>query len=146
MSEPLHLPPPPDPRMLPVFATVTYGAAVIALWGFVSLALNVDAVAQSDAGPLLGPAMVLGACAVTFFALLRVRRRHSPTVPGLTAVASVYVVVLLIGAVGYAIVRADVAWLLLFVGSYALSPFVLGASLLSGVAVVAVWGLTRRRE
>jgi hypothetical protein len=139
-----QLPPQPDPRMLPLLATITYGAAVIALWGFVSLALDVDAIAQTDAGPLLGPAMVLGACVVTLVALLRVTRRHSPTGPALLAAASVYVVVLVIGAVGYAIIRADASWLVLFLGSYALSPFVLGAALLSGVAAVAVWAGTRR--
>jgi hypothetical protein len=144
MGDAPHLPPPPDPRMLPVLAAVTYAAAVIALWGFVSLALNVDAIAQRDAGPLLGPAMVLGAVVATFVALLRVGRRGSPTVAALVSAASVYVVMLGIGAVGYTMIRADVSWLVLFVGSYALSPFVLGAALLSGLAVVGVWAATRR--
>jgi hypothetical protein len=130
--------------MLPVLAAVTYTAAVIALFGFVSLALNVDAIAQRDAGPLLGPAMVLGAVVVTFVALLRVRARSAPTVASLVAAASVYVVMLAIGAIGYALIRADASWLVLFVGAYALSPFVLGAALLSGVAVVAVWAATRK--
>ena len=130
--------------MLPVLATVTYLAAVIALWGFLSLALNVDAVAQRDAGPLLGPAMVLAASLVTLAALLRVRNRRSPTVAALVAATSVYVVILAVGAVGYAIIRADVSWLVLFVGAYALSPFVLGAAALSGLAVVGVWAGTRR--
>ena len=130
--------------MLPVLATVTYGAAVIALWGFLSLALDVDAIAQRDAGPLLGPAMVLGAGVVTLVALLRVRRQKSPTVAGLSAAASVYIVVLVIGAVGYAAIRADVSWLVLFVGSYALSPFVLGAAVLSGLTVVGLWAVSRR--
>lgn len=143
MADP-QLPPPPDPRMLPVLAAVTYAAAVIALWGFVSLALNVDAIAQRDAGPLLGPTMVLGAVVVTFVAMLRVVRRGSPTGAALASAASVYVVMLGIGAVGYTIVRADVSWLVLFVGGYALSPFVLGAALLSGIGVVVVWAATRR--
>jgi hypothetical protein len=51
---------------------------------------------------------------------------------------------LAIGAVGYAFIRADVAWLVLFVGGYAFSPFVLGAALLSGLAVVGVWAATRK--
>jgi len=144
MGDERQLPPSPDPRMLPVLAAVTYTAAVIALWGFVSLALNVDAIAQRDAGPLLGPAMVLGAAVVTLVALLRVRSRRSPAGAGLAAAASVYVVMLAIGAVGYAIVRADVSWLVLFVGAYALSPFVLGAAVLSGLVVVGVWAVTRR--
>ena len=130
--------------MLPVLAAVTYAAAVIALWGFVSLALNVDAIAQRDAGPLLGPAMVLGAVVVTFVALLKVVRRGSPTGAALVSAASVYVVMLGIGAVGYTMIRADVSWLVLFIGGYALSPFVLGAALLSGITVVVVWAVTRR--
>ena len=138
------LPPPPDPRMLPVLATVTYAAAVIALWGFLSLGLDADAIAQRDAGPLLGPAMVLGACVVTLLALLKARGRSAPTVAGLAAAASVYVVMLAIGAVGYSLIRADVSWLVLFIGAYAPSPFVLGAALLSGIAVVVVWAATRR--
>ena len=144
MGDAPQLPPPPDPRMLPVLAAVTYAAAVIALWGFVSLALNVDAIAQRDAGPLLGPAMVLGAVVVTFVALLKVVRRGSPTGAALVSAASVYVVMLGIGAVGYTMIRADVSWLVLFVGGYALSPFVLGAALLSGITVVVVWAVTRR--
>ncbi|WP_411701116.1 DUF6121 family protein [Conyzicola sp.] len=144
MGDPPPLPPPPDPRMLPVFATVTYAASVIALWGFLSLGLDADAIAQRDAGPLLGPAMVLGACLVTLVALLRVRGRSAPTRAGLAAAASVYIVMLGIGAVGYSLIRADVSWLVLFVGAYGPSPFVLGAALLSGIAVVAVWAGTRR--
>ena len=144
MGDAPHLPPPPDPRMLPVLGAVTYAAAVIALWGFVSLALDADAIRQRDAGPLLGPAMVAGAVVVTFVALLRVRNRQAPTVAALVCAASVYVVMLAIGAVGYATIRADVSWLVLFVGGYALSPFVLGAALLGGLAVVAVWAATRR--
>jgi hypothetical protein len=143
MGDP-QLPPPPDPRMLPVLATVTYGASVIALWGFLSLGLDADAIAQRDAGPLLGPAMVLGACLVTLVALLKTSGRRSPAVAGLAAAASAYVAMLAIGAVGYSLIRADVSWLVLFVGAYAPSPFVLGAAALSGIAAVAVWAATRR--
>jgi len=138
------LPPPPDPRMLPLLATITYGAGVIALWGFVSLALDIDAVAQTDAGPLLGPAIVITACLITFAALLRVRNSRGPTVPALVAAASVYIGMLLVGAVGYTLVTADLSWFVLFVGAYAVSPFVIGAALLAAVDVLVVWALTRR--
>ena len=138
-----QLPPPPDPRMLPLLATITYGAGVIALWGFVSLALDVDAIAQTDAGPLLGPAIVLTACLITFAALLRVRQRSSPTGPALVAAASVYIGMLLVGAVGYTLVTADLSWFVLFIGAYATSPFVIGAALLAAVDVLVVWVLTR---
>ena len=138
-----RLPPPPDPRMLPLLATITYGAGVIALWGFVSLALDVDAIAQTDAGPLLGPAMVITACVITFAALLRVRNSTGPTVLALVAAASVYIGMLLVGAIGYTLVTADLSWFVLFVGSYALSPFVIAAALLAAADVLVVWALSR---
>ena len=143
MGDP-RLPPPPDPRMLPLLAAITYGAGVIALWGFVSLALDVDAIAQTDAGPLLGPAMVLAACLITFAALLRVSDRKSPTWPALVAAASVYIGMLLVGSVGYTLVTADLTWFVLFIGAYAISPFVIGAALLAALDVLVVWALTHR--
>ena len=143
MGDP-RLPPPPDPRMLPLLAAITYGAGVIALWGFVSLALDVDAIAQTDAGPLLGPAMVLAACLITFATLLRVSDRKSPTWPALVAAASVYIGMLLVGSVGYTLVTADLTWFVLFIGAYAISPFVIGAALLAALDVLVVWALTHR--
>jgi hypothetical protein len=130
--------------MLPVLATVTYGAAVIALFGFTSLLLDVDVIDQKDAGPLIGPIMVLASCVVVLLALLRVRGRASLVGPAAAAAASVYAVMLVVGAVAYATVRADLTWLVLFVGAYALSPFVWGPAVLAGVAVVVVWAGTRR--
>lgn len=145
MSTPETLPPPPNPRMLPVLATVTFGAAVIAAWGFTSLALGVDVISQKDAGPLLGPLMVLAACLVTFAALRRATERSTPAVHALAAAASVYISMLLIGAVVYATGRGDLSWIVLFIGGYALSAFVIVPALLAGLTVVAVWALSRPR-
>ena len=39
-----QLPPPSNPAMLPVLATVTYVAAVVALWGILSVALDRDVI------------------------------------------------------------------------------------------------------
>jgi uncharacterized membrane protein len=138
-------PPPADPRVLAILTTVTYGAAVIALWGFTSLALDVDAITQRDAGPLLGPAMVLAACVVTFVSVRRVLGRATPTGSAAIAAASAYVVVLAVGAIGYSVSRADLTWLVIFPGGYALSPFVLGAAMLSGITVLTAWAVTRPR-
>jgi hypothetical protein len=144
MSAPHNLPPTPDPRLIPVLAAVTWVAAVIALWGFTSLALDIDAIDQRDAGPLLGPAMVLGGCLVTLLAMLRARARRSAAGHAAAAAASVYACMLLVGAVGYALIRADLTWVVLFAGDYALSPFLIGPALLTGVGVFAVWALSRR--
>jgi hypothetical protein len=139
-----RLPPPADGRVLALLATITYGAAVIASWGFISLALDASPIAQSDAGPLLGPAMVLVACVVTFVAISTVRQRPSPLVAALVAAASVYIGMLLAGAIGYTLVTAQLPWLVLFVGSYATSPFIVAAAILSALDVLVVWAVTRR--
>jgi len=144
MAAPQNLPPPPDPRMLAVLATVTYAAAVIALWGFVSLALDVDVIDQADAGPLLGPAMVLASCVTTFVAIIRSSPRSTPGLHAALASASAYGAMLLVGSVGYLLIRGDLAWFALFIGAYALSPFVLGAALLAGGAVLGSWALAKR--
>jgi hypothetical protein len=139
-----RLPPPADSRVLALLATITYGAAVIASWGFISLALDANPIAQRDAGPLLGPVMVLAACIITFVAILRVRPRPSPLAPALGAAASVYIGMLLVGAMGYTLVTAQLPWAVLFVGGYVTSPFIAAAALLSALDVVVVWAVTRR--
>jgi hypothetical protein len=144
MAAPQNLPPPPDPRMLAVLATVTYAAAVIALWGFVSLALDVDVINQADAGPLLGPAMLAASCITTVVVLLRSGPRSTPGLHAALAAASAYGAMLLVGAVGYTLIRGDLAWFALFIGGYALSPFVLGAALLAGGVVLGAWALAKR--
>jgi hypothetical protein len=137
-------PPPPDPRLVPVLATVTWVAAVIALWGFTSLALDENPIEQDDAGPLLGPVMVAAGCIATLVAMLRARERPRGVGHAAAAAASVYTVMLVVGALGYTLVRADLTWLVIFVGAYALSPFVIGAAVLSAVGVYVVWAVSRR--
>ena len=136
MSEPQpHLPPPPNPALLPLLATVVYLAAVVALWGVVSLLLDRDVVDYPDAGPLLGPAMAAAAGLVTWAALWRTRRARSPW-PGATlAVLGALAGMLVVSALGYGLVAAP---------HFALSPFVLSAAALSGITVLAVWGIRAR--
>lgn len=143
--QPTQHPPPANPALLPVLATATYLAALIALWGFTSLILDRDVIVEPDAGPLLGPAMAVAACAVTWVAI--VRQRGAALGRALAAAASVYVVMLVVGAVGYMLTRGQLAWLVLFPGNHALSPFVIGAGLLSGVTVwsIAAFGRAGRR-
>lgn len=131
--------------MLPVLATVTYLAAVIALWGGLSLLLDRDPVDYRDAGPLLGPAMVAAACAVTWVALWRITHTRAWAWV-LVALAGSLVAMLLVGAAGYAITRSDAAWLLLAAGHFALSPFVLAAAVLSGVTTALVRLVPPSRE
>lgn len=114
---------------------VTYGAVLIAAWGFTSLAIDVDVITEKDAGPLLGPAIATGAIVVTWLWIVRRRQGAKAILSGLAAAASVLVVMLLVGGIGYMLTRGEVVWLLLFASKYATSPFVIIPALLAGVAV-----------
>ena len=132
---PPHLPPPPNPALLPVLAAVVYLAAVAALWGILSLALDRDVVDYPDAGPLLGPAMATAAGLVTWLALVRTRRSRSPWLGTAAAVLLSAAGMLVVAALGYGLVAAP---------HFAISPFVLAAAALSGITVLAVWGIRAR--
>lgn len=143
MDTPPPLPPPHNGRLLLiVLTTVTYLALVIALFGFVSLILDEDVIREGDAGPLLGPAMVAAACISTFVVLVRMPRRPSPFRAAFAAGASAYIVLLLVGSLGYAVSRGELIWVLLFAARYAGSPFLIGAAVLSVAVVVGFWALS----
>ena len=135
MSGPPPLPPPPNPALLPVFATVVYVAAVVALWGTLSLLLDRDVVDYPDAGPLLGPGMVVAAGAVTLLVTARTLRARTSWAGTVAAVLLSLAGMLVVAAVGYGP---------LAVAHFALSPFVLAAAALSGIAVLAVRGIRAR--
>jgi hypothetical protein len=127
-----------------VLVAVSYVAFLIALWGMLSLLLDRDAITEADAGPLLGPAMAVSASGVVAVALWGLARRRHPvsTAVGTTAVA--YLVMLVVGTVAYWFAHPDPMLFLLFPARYALSPFVIGAALLGGLAVVFLWVVTVR--
>ena len=137
---------PNDPRLLPVLVAVGYVATLIAVWGFTSLLLDADVITEPDAGPLLGPAMAVTAGVVVSLSLWRLRKRTTLLSPTVATAASVYVLMLLVGAVGYSSTRGELTWLVLFTARYALSPFVVGAALLAGLSVVFLWAVTIRER
>lgn len=137
-------PPPPDPRLVPVLVAISYLAVVIALWGVLSLALDRDAIEEADAGPILGPSMAAAGFVVASLGLWTLRRRRTLLGPTLAAAASVYIAMLLVGAIGYAVTRGETVWLLLFPARYATSPFIVGAALLAGLSIVFLWVATVR--
>jgi len=137
---------PNDPRLLPVLVSVGYVATVIAVWGFTSLLLDRDIITEADAGPLLGPAMAVTAAAVVSFSLWRLRKRTTLLAPTVATAASVYVLMLLVGAVGYSVTQGSFTWLVLFTARYAVSPFIVGAALLAGLSVVFLWAVTIRER
>jgi hypothetical protein len=141
MSEPERRATPPPDRVLPVLGTVAYVAVVIAAWGFTSLFLGRDVIEEADAGPLLGPAMVLAACVTTAGFLLRMPRTARPWRSAAAAAASAYVISLVVGGIGMAITRGSLLWVVLFGGRHAGSPFVLELAVLAGATVAGYAGL-----
>jgi hypothetical protein len=138
MSErPPQLPPPTNPALLPVLAAVVYVAAVVALWGVLSLLLDREVVDYPDAGPLLGPAMATAAGLVTWLTLLRTRRSRSPWPGTIAAVLLAAIAMFVVAAVGYGPVA---------VPHFVISPFLWGAAVLSGVTVLGTWAIHPRRR
>jgi hypothetical protein len=128
---------PVNAPLLAAFTAAGWAAVVVAAFGILSLLLDLDVIPQSDAGPLLGPAMVVGAAVVLALLVIRIIRTEQPA--GLSfvgATAAVYLALLVLGAIGYTLLRAEVIWLLVFPLTYAVSPFIVAAALLAGIAAL----------
>lgn len=121
-----------------------YLAALIALWGILSVIVDRDVVDYPDAGPLLGPAMATAACLVTF-ALVR-RATIAPRPWQLVVGAAVWTpaAMLLVAAIGYSVTRGDFSWMPAVAVHFALAPFVPGAAVLSSLVVAASRAVARR--
>jgi len=131
--------------MLPVLATATYLASLIALWGFTSLVLDEDVITDPDAGVLLGPSMAAAATLVVLAALWRLRARPAAGWTAVAASTGVYGAMLIVGLAGRTLATGTPAAGLVFAARYATSPFVVLPALAAGVTVVAVWAATRER-
>jgi hypothetical protein len=131
--------------LVATMTSVLFVALVIAVTGFESLLANVEVIAQSDATPYLGPAMVVGGAVVVLFATALGVRDGNPGVTGLVAAATAYLVMLGIGAVGYTLIRQDAAQLLVFPAGYALGPFVVSSVVVALLCVVGGIALARHQ-
>ena len=131
--------------LVATMTSVLFVALVIAVTGFESLLANVEVIAQTDATPYLGPAMVVGGAVVVLFATALGIRDGNPGVTGLVAAATAYLVMLGIGAVGYALIRHDVTQLLVFPAGYALGPFVVSSVVVALLCVVGGIALARHQ-
>lgn len=134
---------PPNRATVPIFATAAYLAGLIALWGFTSLILDRDVIDYPDAGLFLGPSMAATACVIVFVGVWRVRRSPTPLLYGALIAVLAYAVILMIGAIGYSVIRANFGVIPAAALHFGISPFMIGAALLCGV-VVAAAGLATR--
>jgi hypothetical protein len=142
------------PYTLAIFATVLYFALVVCAFGFVSLLTDTDVVTQSDAGPLVGPIATASAVATVLLYLLGIGRRYERDLHEAVA-ASIgdpvrlplgrsiligivsYVVYVLVGAIAYSIVTAEVFSVVLFAAGAALSGFAIAVGVLAAAISVA---------
>jgi hypothetical protein len=125
-------------RLLAALTAAAWCALVVAAFGVLSLVLDLEVIPQSDAGPLLGPVMVLVAGLVLGLLVLRIVRTAQPAwLTFVAAAAGVFLTLLFSGGILYAFVRAEPVWLLVFPLSEAISPFIVVAALLAGAAAVA---------
>ncbi len=140
----------PLPARLAVLAALTSGAwvaVVIAAWGLLSLLLDADVIREPDAGPFLGPAMVAVAAVALLFLLLRiVRTDERPAVAFFGTAAAVFLVLLIVGGMGYTLIRGELFWLLAFPLEYAPSPFIVVAALLAGAAALIARSIGRAEK
>ena len=128
---------------LAVFATVGYLAALIALWGILSVIFDQDVVDYPDAGPLLGPAMAVAACLVTFASVRRAAGSVNPSAQLVGSAILTAAVVILVAAIGYGVTRGDLAWIPAAAIHFAIGPFVPGAAILSSLVVAAAWAVPK---
>ncbi|CAN5561914.1 hypothetical protein BH10ACT7_BH10ACT7_13940 [soil metagenome] len=137
---PVRLPPPPNRALLPVLAAVTLVALIVGAWGVLSLVLDRDVIDYPDAGPLLGPAMVVAAAVVTWLVAWRARTGWSMSI----AVFASYLVLILVGTIGYTLTTGDVSGMPAVAAHFAINPFVAAATVLSGLVVLSVRALETR--
>jgi hypothetical protein len=130
----------PSPRSAPLFAVLAAGlylAFVVAYWGVLGLVLDREVIDYSDAGPLLGPAMVIAGCIVVALSTHRARSWLS----AFPALAVCFVVMVLVGAIGYFVTRGEASWLVTAAVHFAISPFVAGAAVLAALVVAGAAAL-----
>ncbi len=132
--------------------TVLYGAILLAVDGILSLIVDRDVIAESDAGPLVGPIMAVVALAIVFVSVLGGLRPTSgrPVIPlarAVTTAALVYLLGPLAGAIVYTAGQDQLLTGLLFFARYLASPFVIASALLAllPILLLPLIGVARSR-
>ena len=139
---PLHpLSSSPDRRESPliaILAALAYPAFVVALWGITSLVLDREVIDYPDAGPLLGPLVVVVGAVVTAGGLWRSwRGARSPLLAPASGLIA-YLAMVVAAGLGYLAGGTRAAAGLEVLAHFALSPFIVGAAVISGVTVLLV--------
>lgn len=132
------------------FGMVIFGALLVAVDGVLSLSLDIDVISETDAGPLVGPLMALGALVIVFCCLVFAMKplEGRSRIPIATSVVSAILIYLLcpfIGAVAYWLGKHEIAAGTIFYSKYLTSPFVIASALLALLVILVLPPLARAR-
>ncbi|WP_308467473.1 DUF6121 family protein [Rathayibacter soli] len=124
------------------FATMFYGALVVAAFGMISLLLDRDVITDPSAGPLVGPVMTVVAVGIVLAVLLNIglrvredRQRIALGAALLTGLAS-YFFFGVAGALLIGIGSGDPIAFLTFLALQLVSPFAIAAGVLAFVVTI----------
>lgn len=116
-----------------LFVTILWAAVVFAVDGIIAIVLDRDPI-QAGIGPYYAIVALLLAAVVTWWSVATVLASDSPWLSALASTALVYLVLVVTAApIGLGLMAEQAA-----------SPFVIAASLLSGLTVVFAWSVLRR--
>ena len=126
-----------------VFAAVLYAALIVAAFGLISLATNLDVINEPDAGPLVGPSMATAAVLLLLIMLLTLGLNTPPNKQRIavgfafaTGIAA-YGIFIAAGAALHAAGDGQPFHVLTFGASMLFSPFVLACGVLAFLVALA---------
>jgi len=126
-----------------VFATVLYAALVVAAFGLISLATNLDVISDRSAGPLVGPTMTGAAVLLVLIMLITLGVTTPPdkqrVVVGFAVATGIaaYGLFIATGAVLVAAGNGDPFAVLLFSAGMLGSPFALATGVLAFIVALS---------
>ena len=116
-----------------LFVTILWGAVVFAVDGIIAIVLDRDPI-EADVGPFYAIVALILAAIVTWWSVATVLASDSPWLSAFIATGLVYLV--LVGSAAFVSLP--------LLTEQAASPFVIAASLLSGLTVIFSWSILRR--
>jgi len=126
-----------------VFATVLYAALLVAAFGLISLATNLDVIADRSAGPLVGPTMAAVSVLLVLLMLVLLGVNTPPdkqrVVVGFAVATGIaaYGLFIATGAILVAAGNGDPFGVILFAGSMLASPFSLSVGALAFIVALS---------
>ncbi len=126
-----------------VFAMVLYLALIVAAFGVISLATNIDVITERNAGPLIGPSMA-GASVLLVFIMMLILGVNTPPERQRVAVGyamatgiAAFGIFVVVGALLFAAGEGQPFHVITFSAGMLLSPFAVATGILAFVVVLA---------